>query len=558
MSSKKKTSKKRLDYKYKIASYVRLSPSDEIREEGSLVSHPQRIKNFINMKNNTEKNWGKVIETYTDKDYSGKNLNRPAFQKMCRDIVLGKVNAVIVTELSRLSRSVKDFCQFWDFLKEHKVKFFSLKENFDTSTAMGELMVIQAISFAQFERQTTVERIKHGVHARAERGLSNGGQRMLGYDLHPEKKCHLKVNEEEKPIVQMIFKKLLELGSTFKVLNFLNQNGYTTKSFVNKKGEKRGGTRWTASSLYTVLTNFSYLGKRELNKKNRNKDQSELSISERYKVYDSQWPAIIDKNLFNEVQDRLEKNKKELRASNHCYILSGLTYCGVCGDKLVGKGSSNREGKKYFYYGHRRKMMTYGDRHLKKCDLEHVPAHTIEEGVLFRLKELSKNKALLVKLAQNNTYQNKESLKQQESLMYSRLEALKGIRKDIESLTQAIARSKNQKAQDILIEELGNLSEKKSQVEEEIKKLKREKSQFKDNIISAENIFSALKVVNKTLPKITPRQQKELLSEIIKKVVVYKHGLGVEYFGAKKSEMGNWVQAVKNPHSVCVGRRDRI
>ncbi len=201
--------------------------------------------------------------------------------------------------------------------------------------------------------------------------------------------------------------------------------------------------------------------------------------------------------------------------------------------------------------------MTYGDRHLKKCDLEHVPAHTIEEGVLFRLKELSKNKALLVKLAQNNTHQNQESLKQQESLMYSRLEALKGIRKDIESLTQAIARSKNQKAQDILIEELGNLSEKKSQVEEEIKKLKKEKSQFKDNIISAENIFSALKVVNKTLPKITPRQQKELLSEIIKKVVVYKHGLGVEYFGAKKSEIGNWVQAVKNPHSVCVGRPSR-
>ena len=133
---------------------------------------------------------------------------------------------------------------------------------------------------------------------------------------------------------------------------------------------------------------------------------------------------------------------------------------------------------------------------------------------------------------------------------------IKGL-KIVKKITGQNTRSKNQSAQDILIEELGNLSEKKSQVEEEIKKLKREKSQFKDNIISAENIFSALKVVNKTLPKITPRQQKELLSEIIKKVVVYKHGLGVEYFGAKKSKIGNWVQAVKNPHSVCVGRRDR-
>ncbi len=337
-------------------------------------------------------------------------MNRPAFQKMCKDIVSRKVNAVIVTELSRLSRSVKDFCHFWDFLKEHNVKFFSLKENFDTSTAIGELMVIQAISFAQFERQTIVERTKNGIQARAERGLSNGGQRALGYDSHPTKKCHLIVNEEEKIIVNFIFNKFLELGSLSKTLNFLNKNGYKTKSSVNKGGKQRGGSRWTLTTLYTLLTNLVYIGKREFNKRNRNKNQLELSLSERYKVYDSQWPAIVSQELFNEVQERLEKNKKELRKSHHCYILSGLAYCGLCGQKLSGVGA-NGNNRKYFYYSHKRKMLTQGDRHLKKCELENIPVHSLEEAVNFRIKNLVKNKAFLLELVKNNNMQNQERLK---------------------------------------------------------------------------------------------------------------------------------------------------
>lgn len=168
-----------------MGAYIRLSPSDEIREEGSLVSHPQRIKQFVDYRNSQSPGWGKIVDWYTDKDYSGKDMNRPEFKRLCRDIKDGKVNAVIVTELSRLSQSVKDFVQFWDFLKRHKATFYSLKESFDTSTPMGELMVVQAISFAQFERETIVSRIKEGAKARAERGLTNGGRRMLGYDPDP-------------------------------------------------------------------------------------------------------------------------------------------------------------------------------------------------------------------------------------------------------------------------------------------------------------------------------------------------------------------------------------
>ena len=155
----------------RVAAYIRLSPTGEEREEGSLVSHPQRIEDFVDWKNKQMgRKWGEITRWYIDKDQSGKDLNRPHFQRMCQDIEAGFVDVVIVTELSRLSRRVKDFCHVWDFLKENDIKFMSLKENFDTSTPMGELMLIQAISFAQFERETIVGRIKNGARARAERG----------------------------------------------------------------------------------------------------------------------------------------------------------------------------------------------------------------------------------------------------------------------------------------------------------------------------------------------------------------------------------------------------
>ena len=552
--SQKIASKKLSGYKYKIAVYIKLSPSDEIREEGSLVSHPQRIRNFINMKNMSDPTWGEIIETYTDKDLSGKNMNRPSFQRMCKDIVAGKVNAVIVTELSRLSRSVKDFCHFWDFLKEHKVKFFSLKENFDTSTAMGELMVIQAISFAQFERQTIVERTKNGIQARAERGLSNGGQRVLGYDPHPTKKCHLVVNEQERPRVEFIFNKFLELGSLTQTLKFLNEHGYKTKSFVTKKSNEQGGTRWTLGTLYSLLTNLIYLGKREFNKKNRNKNQSELSPHERYKVYDGQWPALISQELFNEVQEKLEKNKKELRQSDHCYTLSGLVYCGLCGQKLVGTKAHGRN-RQYFYYSHKRKMIIHGNRHLKKCELENIPAHSLEEAVSFRIKTLSKNKDFLLELVKNNNTQGQSRIKQNQNLINSHRESLKKVSNDLDGLTKALSRAESTDTQDFLLKQVDTLTHKFNSLKEEIERLKNERTSFKENVICAENLFSTLQIVNKNLAKINPKKQKELLSNIIKKVTVYKEKLVVEYFGSTENKAHNG--SVQGSYNVCIGRGTR-
>ena len=310
LSSKRTSMKSSVlkNYRYKFGAYVRLSPSDEVRAEGSLVSHPQRIKSFVDYKNAQDAGWGELVEIYTDKDYSGKDTNRPAFKRMLQDIKFGRINAVIVTELSRISRDVKDFCNFWEFMKLHRAIFISLKENFDTTTPIGEMMVIQAISFAQFERKTIVQRIKDGARARAERGLANGGTNLIGFDRHPTQRGALVVNEPEAAVVRHIFDKFLEVGSIAKLRDYLNCNGYRTKPFVTKDGRQRGGQIWTRATLHVLLTNERVIGKVEVNAGNKDVAPEDLSEFERYKLADATWPAIIDEKVFEQVQAKLEDN----------------------------------------------------------------------------------------------------------------------------------------------------------------------------------------------------------------------------------------------------------
>ena len=117
---KKSSSASANDAVFRLGAYIRLSPSDEIRDEGSLVSHPQRIESYVTYKNMQQPGWGVIVELYIDKDNTAANMKRPALLRMLQDIKLGRINAVIATELSRFSRNVKDFLEIWDFLKSGK------------------------------------------------------------------------------------------------------------------------------------------------------------------------------------------------------------------------------------------------------------------------------------------------------------------------------------------------------------------------------------------------------------------------------------------------------
>ena len=520
--------------KFKIGAYVRLSPTGDDREEGSLVSHPQRIKQFVESKNIQNGAWGEIVEWYVDKDLSGKDMNRPSFQRMLTDVKNGRINAIIVTELSRLNRKVKDFCEVWEFFKDNNTALFSLKENFDTSTPMGELMLIQAMSFAQFERHTIVDRVKKGARARAERGLANGGL-LLGFKLVEHRPNYREVNETERDYVEQVFRKFLELKRISKVVEYLNKNGYRTKEFITKSGKKTGGSRWTLSSVHSLLTNRAYIGQREVNKKFRSINPENLRDDERYFFVDAHWPAIISKELFYDVQSLLEQNKKKARKYVHTYRLTGLIECTECAAKLIGKSGTGKNGK-YFYYGHMRKLVVANDRHLQRCKIENIPAIQLEEAVIARLKDLSNDRATIKALTQSSASEGAAKLEHQKALIASKEQERRKLEQKLKNLYEAISDEADRDLRLALSEKTKDTKKLLDEAELALHDLKRDYDQA-NNVVDISNVMQLLKVFKEgAFEALSVAAQAEILKERVRRLVVRENGIYVEVYGGKPEE----------------------
>ncbi len=515
------------EIRFRVAGYVRISPTNEERDEGSLVSHPQRIRNFVEDKNRREP-WGEIVEWYIDKDYSGKDTNRPAFQRMLADIESGKINSVVVTELSRLTRYVKDFCDIHEFFKQHRVAFFSLRENFDTSTPAGELMLMQSIAFAQFERHSIVDRIKKGARARAERGLGNGCV-PLGFKLVEHRPNHREIDPKEKPYVEMIFRKVLELKRLSAVVQFLNENGHRTKEFVTKSGKKAGGKRWTLSSVHSLVTNRTYIGQREFNKRFRSAFQSDLKEDEKYFYVDAQWPALISKELYDDVQALLERNKKKARKYVHQYRLTGLIRCAQCGESLVGKSGTGKRGK-YFYYGHMRKMTTVNDRHLHRCKVENISAIRIEEAVIARLRELANDRLLVEELARSTVRNTRDSFEHKKALAVSHENDRKRIQQKVNNLLESIAETDDKIVRNGLTGKLRELQSQLERIEIAIGQLG-VAAENPGSVVDVSSVFLLLKIFRTEFEKTDVSVQAEILRDIVCEISVKEDGVLVKIFG---------------------------
>ena len=355
----------------KIAVYCRVSTDEQARnKEGSITSQIQRLKLRIEEKNRSaNKKWGKIVKIYKDEAYSGKNTDRPEFLQMLNDVRSKKIDTVMVTELSRLSRSVADFLSFVKELEDYKSDFVCLQYDFDTTSPAGKVFMTIIMALAQFERELTAERIKNNFHARALRGLRNGGTPFLGYDGEPTQSGRLTINPEEALIVKEVFQLYLESGGLAETANHLNAKGIKTKTWTSKTGNLCGGKRFDCNTIWRMLNNYSYIGKREVNKINKDLEQESLAPSEKHSLVDATWKPIIDEALFNKVQDKLKVNAKPKYAANYGFILTGLLVCDECGGPLVGK-TGNGRNRQYFYYGHVKatccRMQNYGAELLEK------------------------------------------------------------------------------------------------------------------------------------------------------------------------------------------------
>ncbi len=189
----------------KVAFYIRVSTERQAKvEEGSLKNQEQMLRAELDRRNLQRTGWGAFVESYIDEGISAKTTNRPAFQRLMRDIELGRVDTVMFTELSRLSRSLKDFLNIFEFAQRHSCDLVCLKTEIDTTSPYQGLVTKILIVFSEFEREMTSRRTAINAYERSKRGLANGGQVLLGYRRDKKHKGRLLIEETEAEVVSTV------------------------------------------------------------------------------------------------------------------------------------------------------------------------------------------------------------------------------------------------------------------------------------------------------------------------------------------------------------------
>jgi site-specific DNA recombinase len=241
--------------KLRCAAYTRKSSEEGLEQEFNSL-HAQREAALAYIASQKSEGWIALPDHYDDGGISGGTLERPALQRLLRDIEAGMVDVVVVYKIDRLSRSLTDFAKLVDVFERHNVTFVSVTQQFNTTTSMGRLTLNILLSFAQFEREVIGERIRDKFAASRRKGMWMGGWPPLGYEIENRR---LVVVEREAVLVRRIFDRFAKTGSALAVARELNAAGEVTKRRACADGI-RGGKAWTKGAVYKVLANHVYLG----------------------------------------------------------------------------------------------------------------------------------------------------------------------------------------------------------------------------------------------------------------------------------------------------------
>jgi site-specific DNA recombinase len=281
----------------RCAIYTRKS-SDEGLDQAFNSLHAQREACAAYVSSQMSLGWTLSADRYDDGAYSGASMNRPALRRLLADVAARRVDAILVYKVDRLTRSLADFARIIETLERAKVAFVSVTQQFSTSTSMGRLTLNVLLSFAQFEREVTGERIRDKIAASKAKGMWMGGTLPLGYDLPDDRSSRaLSVNPEEARTVRAIFAKFIELGSTGPLQAWLDSEGCRSKRWVTASGRTMGGYRFSRGALRHLLSNRTYVGE----------------IPHRTTSYPGRHQAIIDASTFDAAQALLAASSRRRR-----------------------------------------------------------------------------------------------------------------------------------------------------------------------------------------------------------------------------------------------------
>lgn len=317
--------------KFRCAIYTRKS-TDEGLEQNFNSLDAQRAACEAYILSQAGEGWECLPQVYDDGGWSGGNMERPALKRLLDEISKGQVDIVVVYKVDRLTRSLTDFARIVETFDNNEASFVSVTQAFNTTNSMGRLTLNVLLSFAQFEREVTGERIRDKIAASKARGIWMGGGIPKGYDLGDRK---LDVNPIEAEQVRYIFKRYLELNSLISLAKDLDQNNIRSKRWTARSGKERGGYLYDPSGLSYLLRNRIYLGQ----------------ITHKDKSYPGEHDAIIETDLFQQVQDRL--------AANHHRFVNRRTRSAACPLHNKIFDAQGRPMRPNFGYGRGKKIYRY-------------------------------------------------------------------------------------------------------------------------------------------------------------------------------------------------------
>src|SRR5512144_2694541 len=242
--------------KVRCAVYTRVSTDERLDMEFNALD-AQREAGLAYIQSQKHEGWILIGDRYDDGGFSGGTMERPALQRLLRDVESGVIDVIVVYKVDRLSRSLTDFARIVEIFERHSVSFVSVTQSFNTTTSMGRLTLNILLSFAQFEREVIGERIRDKFAASRKKGMWMGGNPPLGYDIRDRK---LVVNEKEAELVRLIFRRFLRVGSATKLAQELRRAGHTTKSWTTQDGKHRAGKPIDKCAIYKTLNNRVHLG----------------------------------------------------------------------------------------------------------------------------------------------------------------------------------------------------------------------------------------------------------------------------------------------------------
>ena len=378
---------------FNVAEYIRLSREDGDKAESDSIGNQRKlITDYLKDKDDFV-----LYDTYIDDGFTGTNFKRPSFKRMIADIEAGKVNCVIVKDLSRFGRDYIDTGKYLErYFPDHEVRFISITDNIDSmKQAYDMLLPIKNIFNEQYARDIS-KKVHASMKTKQRAGEFIGAFASYGYKKSPADKSKLVIDEYAAGVIRKIFKLYIEGYGKIRIAAILNEDGIVCPSEYKKiNGDNyRNSNRldstsyWTYSTVNRILQNEMYIGNMVQNKKSqRMRGKSKAQDKEDWIVVKGTHEAIIDNETWNKVQDLLKRRTRNLDLNSNMSIFAGFLKCGDCGRALTKKiGTPGHSGGIVNYY-----CGTYVRSGRQYCTPHPIPHLVLEKIISEDLKAIMQN-----------------------------------------------------------------------------------------------------------------------------------------------------------------------